>query len=128
MCSLAVAVLFALVSRLSTVSASIYVNNPVSTSTCYGGQPCTVTWLDNGQTPILSDIGAPTQSRDPTPVVSTSHLCLPNPRTPSSHGITQLYQLHVGGSHGQLTTHYTQYSSDFACVCSFHRFATISSL
>ncbi|EPS96415.1 hypothetical protein FOMPIDRAFT_1130555, partial [Fomitopsis schrenkii] len=34
------------------------VNNPVATSVCYGGQPCTVTWLDDGQAPLLSSIGA----------------------------------------------------------------------
>ncbi|TFY53929.1 hypothetical protein EVJ58_g9164 [Rhodofomes roseus] len=58
MFSFAAAALIVFVARLSTVSASIYVNNPTSTAVCYGGQPCTVTWLDDGQTPLLSEIGA----------------------------------------------------------------------
>lgn len=44
--------------RNHTDEAFSQVNNPVATSICYGEQPCTVTWLDDGQAPLLSDIGA----------------------------------------------------------------------
>ncbi|KAF8452659.1 hypothetical protein L210DRAFT_3639144 [Boletus edulis BED1] len=41
----------------SVVHASVYVTNPVQSSSCSGGQACTVQWVDNGQAPLLSDIG-----------------------------------------------------------------------
>ena len=34
------------------------VNSPLSTTTCNAGQSCLVQWLDNGETPLLADIGA----------------------------------------------------------------------
>ncbi|RXW23236.1 hypothetical protein EST38_g2649 [Candolleomyces aberdarensis] len=48
---------FIVFSLLTVVDAALYVVTPLSGSTCRGGQPCTVTWLDNGQTPLLSAIG-----------------------------------------------------------------------
>ncbi|KAI0725082.1 hypothetical protein C8Q72DRAFT_854465 [Fomitopsis betulina] len=58
MFSFYIALFLLLCLRLEDVSATLYVNNPVATSICYGEQPCTVTWLDDGQAPLLSDIGA----------------------------------------------------------------------
>ncbi|KAG1732139.1 hypothetical protein EDB19DRAFT_1735111 [Suillus lakei] len=43
--------------RLAFVQASIYVTNPVQSSVCHGGQSCPVEWVDDGQSPLLSDIG-----------------------------------------------------------------------
>jgi hypothetical protein len=40
--------------------AVIFVTNPVATTTCIAGQPCTVAWQDDGKTPNLASIG-PTQ-------------------------------------------------------------------
>ncbi|KAJ2919679.1 hypothetical protein MD484_g710, partial [Candolleomyces efflorescens] len=42
---------------LTVVDAALYVVTPLSGSTCRGGQPCTVTWLDNGESPLLGAIG-----------------------------------------------------------------------
>ncbi|KAI9567701.1 hypothetical protein HD554DRAFT_936096 [Boletus coccyginus] len=41
----------------ATVHASIYVTNPVQSSSCTGGQPCEVDWVDNGAAPLVSQIG-----------------------------------------------------------------------
>ncbi|KAI0772729.1 hypothetical protein BD413DRAFT_473948 [Trametes elegans] len=43
---------FALIAR-----ANLYVIQPRAGSTCTGGQPCTVEWLDDGSVPLLSQIG-----------------------------------------------------------------------
>ncbi|KAJ2922938.1 hypothetical protein H1R20_g14196, partial [Candolleomyces eurysporus] len=48
---------FILFFLLTVVDAALYVVTPLSGSTCRGGQPCTVTWLDDGQAPLLSAIG-----------------------------------------------------------------------
>lgn len=42
---------------LLCVEAGIYVVNPRQGSVCHGGKSCTVTWLDDGVRPLLSDIG-----------------------------------------------------------------------
>ncbi|TFK29515.1 hypothetical protein FA15DRAFT_347247 [Coprinopsis marcescibilis] len=39
------------------VKAELYVVEPFQDSTCHGGEPCTVTWLDNGSSPLLAAIG-----------------------------------------------------------------------
>ncbi|KAG2744695.1 hypothetical protein CY34DRAFT_215046 [Suillus luteus UH-Slu-Lm8-n1] len=39
------------------VQASVYVTNPVQSTVCHAGQSCQVEWVDNGQSPLLSDIG-----------------------------------------------------------------------
>ncbi|KAI0922864.1 hypothetical protein AcW1_002586 [Taiwanofungus camphoratus] len=44
-------------SALLSVQATIYVTQPKTGSTCYGGQPCTVSWLDDGEQPLLNEIG-----------------------------------------------------------------------
>ncbi|KAH7928813.1 hypothetical protein BV22DRAFT_1003951, partial [Leucogyrophana mollusca] len=33
------------------------VTNPVQSTTCTGGQSCSVEWIDNGEQPLLSSIG-----------------------------------------------------------------------
>ncbi|KIO11058.1 hypothetical protein M404DRAFT_75987, partial [Pisolithus tinctorius Marx 270] len=33
------------------------VTNPVQSTVCTGGQSCEVDWVDNGESPLLSDIG-----------------------------------------------------------------------
>ncbi|KAG2040653.1 hypothetical protein BDR03DRAFT_857355 [Suillus americanus] len=33
------------------------VTNPVQSTVCNGGQSCDVEWVDDGQSPLLSDIG-----------------------------------------------------------------------
>ncbi|CCM05625.1 uncharacterized protein FIBRA_07854 [Fibroporia radiculosa] len=47
-----------LVALFSLARATLYVTEPVSSTTCYGGQTCTVTWLDDGAAPLLAEIGA----------------------------------------------------------------------
>ncbi|KAG6331980.1 hypothetical protein ID866_7107 [Astraeus odoratus] len=42
---------------LAPVQGSVYVTNPVQGSVCHGGQDCPVQWVDNGEAPLLSDIG-----------------------------------------------------------------------
>ncbi|EIN14577.1 hypothetical protein PUNSTDRAFT_96542, partial [Punctularia strigosozonata HHB-11173 SS5] len=39
------------------VNAELYVTNPRNRAPCTGGQACTVTWLDDGQVPLLATIG-----------------------------------------------------------------------
>ncbi|KAF8624693.1 hypothetical protein AX17_007024 [Amanita inopinata Kibby_2008] len=86
-----VAVLFALKVAL-IVRAEIYVTKPTAGSTCHGEQPCTVEWLDDGNSPLLSAIG-PTrvglytgnqqllQSIQPVDVSKThSFTFVPNPK------------------------------------------------
>ncbi|KAG2347287.1 hypothetical protein BDR05DRAFT_958790 [Suillus weaverae] len=43
--------------RLAFVQASVYVTNPVQSTVCHAGQSCQVEWVDDGQSPLLSDIG-----------------------------------------------------------------------
>ncbi|KZT28234.1 hypothetical protein NEOLEDRAFT_1129584 [Neolentinus lepideus HHB14362 ss-1] len=49
---------FTVLSTIKFVGAELYVVSPTSGSTCQAGQPCTVTWLDDGVEPLLSSIGA----------------------------------------------------------------------
>ncbi|CAA7268791.1 unnamed protein product [Cyclocybe aegerita] len=42
------------------VNAGLYIVEPRQGTTCRGGQPCTVTWLDDGTRPLLSAIGVST--------------------------------------------------------------------
>ncbi|KAH7912840.1 hypothetical protein BJ138DRAFT_1111952 [Hygrophoropsis aurantiaca] len=46
-----------LTTSLPAALGSVYVTNPVQATTCHGGQACTVQWVDNGETPLLSSIG-----------------------------------------------------------------------
>ncbi|KAF9448102.1 hypothetical protein P691DRAFT_760203 [Macrolepiota fuliginosa MF-IS2] len=45
---------------LLCVRAGLWIVNPRQGSTCHGGQPCTVDWLDDGQSPLLSVFGVAT--------------------------------------------------------------------
>ncbi|RDX42850.1 hypothetical protein OH76DRAFT_1362024 [Lentinus brumalis] len=40
------------------VQGTIYITKPFPGSSCSGGKPCTVEWLDDGVVPLLSDIDA----------------------------------------------------------------------
>ncbi|KAG9024189.1 hypothetical protein FRB95_011961 [Tulasnella sp. JGI-2019a] len=51
------ALLFA-ASLIGQAAATIYVTQPVASTTCPAGQPCTVAWNDDGTTPALGTIGA----------------------------------------------------------------------
>ncbi|KIJ14745.1 hypothetical protein PAXINDRAFT_180915 [Paxillus involutus ATCC 200175] len=42
--------------RLALVQGYIYVTNPVQSTTCSAGQSCSVEWIDNGESPLLSAI------------------------------------------------------------------------
>jgi len=42
----------------SQVSATIYVTQPISSTTCAASQACTVAWNDDGNAPALATIGA----------------------------------------------------------------------
>ncbi|KIK82007.1 hypothetical protein PAXRUDRAFT_832465 [Paxillus rubicundulus Ve08.2h10] len=46
-----------LCTRLALVQGYVYVTNPVQSTTCHGGQSCSVEWIDNGESPLLSAIG-----------------------------------------------------------------------
>ncbi|KIL55987.1 hypothetical protein M378DRAFT_173094 [Amanita muscaria Koide BX008] len=50
------ALLLALASAL-VANAAIYVTEPSAGSSCHGGQTCSISWLDDGQAPLLSSIG-----------------------------------------------------------------------
>ncbi|KAJ6475233.1 hypothetical protein C8R47DRAFT_1142706 [Mycena vitilis] len=41
-------------------SAGVYFIQPASGSTCSGGTPCTVSWLDDGDSPLLDAVGVVT--------------------------------------------------------------------
>ncbi|KAL1748263.1 hypothetical protein HDZ31DRAFT_30092 [Schizophyllum fasciatum] len=71
--------------------AELYIVSPVSGSTCQAGQPCTVDWLDDGNTPKLASIGVSrvglymdnmqlVQSLEPVDVSATHSMTFtPNP-------------------------------------------------
>ncbi|EKM56692.1 uncharacterized protein PHACADRAFT_253959 [Phanerochaete carnosa HHB-10118-sp] len=54
----ALAVLLHILIGLQLAQATIFVTSPGETTTCQGGESCLVEWLEDGQTPTLSDIGA----------------------------------------------------------------------
>lgn len=41
----------------SSALATIYTTSPVASTSSTGGQVLNVTWMDNGETPLLTDIG-----------------------------------------------------------------------
>ncbi|KAG8923718.1 hypothetical protein FRC02_010964 [Tulasnella sp. 418] len=43
---------------VSQASAEIFITSPVATTTCTGGQPCKISWNDDGKAPVLAQIGA----------------------------------------------------------------------
>ncbi|KAL5531086.1 hypothetical protein ACEPAG_3962 [Sanghuangporus baumii] len=55
--SLTLVILLHFFSFLSTVLASIFITHPYQGISCSGGSECTVTWADDGRTPLLADIG-----------------------------------------------------------------------
>ncbi|KAG8889215.1 hypothetical protein FRB98_005408 [Tulasnella sp. 332] len=52
------ALFFAAASFFSQVAATIYVTQPVASTTCQAGAPCMVAWNDDGNAPPLATIGA----------------------------------------------------------------------
>ncbi|KAG9308282.1 hypothetical protein JVU11DRAFT_9876 [Chiua virens] len=48
---------FTLILAARLAQASVYVIDPIQTSSCTGGQSCEVQWVDNGEAPLLSTIG-----------------------------------------------------------------------
>ncbi|OBZ76951.1 putative GTP-binding protein P8A3.11c, mitochondrial [Grifola frondosa] len=46
-----------LLSIFFSVQATIFVTQPAARSACHGGLSCTVEWLDDGEAPLLNDIG-----------------------------------------------------------------------
>ncbi|KAL5513534.1 hypothetical protein ACEPAH_3933 [Sanghuangporus vaninii] len=54
---LALFILLHLFSFLPTVLSSVFITHPYQGITCSGGSECTVTWADDGRTPLLADIG-----------------------------------------------------------------------
>jgi len=51
-------VLLAAAAVFSQVSATIYVTQPVASTVCAAGAPCTLAWNDDGNAPSLATIGA----------------------------------------------------------------------
>ncbi|OCB92094.1 hypothetical protein A7U60_g576 [Sanghuangporus baumii] len=54
---LALFILLHFFSFLPTVLSSVFITHPYQDITCSGGSECTVTWADDGRTPLLADIG-----------------------------------------------------------------------
>lgn len=114
-----------LISWFSLARAALYVNEPIASSACYGGQPCTVSWLDDGEQPLLSKIGACyvglyngkgllVQQIEPVNVASAHSLVFtPDPSAGPSAGDYYLNFTSVSLMVNQ-TSRYTQYSADFA--------------
>ncbi|KAF8830166.1 hypothetical protein HHX47_DHR2000477 [Lentinula edodes] len=57
---MALALAFVALDAFTAVQATLYVIQPSAGSTCSGGSPCTVQWLDDGTTPLNSNIGVTT--------------------------------------------------------------------
>ncbi|KAG1814171.1 hypothetical protein EV424DRAFT_1414287 [Suillus variegatus] len=75
-----------LVSRLAFVQAGVYVTSPVQSTVCQAGQPCSVEWVDDGQSPLLSDIGDCTVGLYNGEMVLTQSL--PSVNVASAHSFT----------------------------------------
>ncbi|KAJ3767315.1 hypothetical protein FB446DRAFT_755283 [Lentinula raphanica] len=58
--TVALALAFVALDAFAVVRAAIYVVQPLAGSTCSGGSPCTVQWLDDGTSPVNSEIGVST--------------------------------------------------------------------
>ncbi|KAJ4495274.1 hypothetical protein C8R41DRAFT_918989 [Lentinula lateritia] len=82
---MALVLAFVALDAFTAVQATLYVIQPSAGSTCSGGSPCTVQWLDDGTTPLNSNIGVTTcglytgdmqlvQTIDPVDVSSTQSL------------------------------------------------------
>ncbi|THG95475.1 hypothetical protein EW145_g7951 [Phellinidium pouzarii] len=46
-----------LVSLAASSMATVFLTNPTSSTTCNGGQPCTIAWKDDNTAPLLADFG-----------------------------------------------------------------------
>jgi len=57
---LALVLAFLALDAILFANAEIYVIEPSAGSTCHAGQTCTVVWLDDGESPLLSTIGIST--------------------------------------------------------------------
>ncbi|KAM6501289.1 hypothetical protein JOM56_004303 [Amanita muscaria] len=74
------ALLLALASALAA-NGAIYVTEPSAGSSCHGGQTCSISWLDDGQAPLLSSIGVTRVA------LYTGELVCTNPCSSSTHSI-----------------------------------------
>ncbi|PCH37483.1 hypothetical protein WOLCODRAFT_109958 [Wolfiporia cocos MD-104 SS10] len=114
-----------LICLVSLVNATLYVDSPASGSTCYGGQPCIVAWVDNGEEPLLDQIGACyvglyngngvlVQEIEPVNV-NTVHYVQFTPDLSAGPDSSNYYVNFTSVSYMvNVTIHYTQYSPDFA--------------
>ncbi|KDR77299.1 hypothetical protein GALMADRAFT_225415 [Galerina marginata CBS 339.88] len=57
---LALALAILLTDAAVLVNAALFIVQPSQGSTCTGGKPCTVTWVDDGTRPLLSAVGVST--------------------------------------------------------------------
>jgi hypothetical protein len=48
--------LILLLTIISTAQAALYITKPRSHSRCFGGRPCTIEYLDDGESPLLPQI------------------------------------------------------------------------
>ncbi|KAJ3812965.1 hypothetical protein EV368DRAFT_84777 [Lentinula lateritia] len=127
------ALAFVALDALTAVQATLYVIQPSAGSTCSGGSPCTVQWLDDGTTPLNSNIGVTTcglytgdmqlvQTIDPVDVSSTQSLVF----TPISDAGPDSSDYYIAFTSTNLEingTKYTSYSPFFR-----HRLITVISL
>ncbi|GJE86318.1 hypothetical protein PsYK624_023980 [Phanerochaete sordida] len=110
---------------LQLAQATLFITSPGQGSTCHGGQPCLVEWVDDGEAPFVTTIGACyaglyngngvlVQQIDPVNVaVVRSFQFTPDPAAgPDSH--TYYINLTSVNFIGNPAQHYTQYSPFFA--------------
>ncbi|GAW10352.1 hypothetical protein LENED_012610 [Lentinula edodes] len=121
---MALALAFVALDAFTVVQATLYVIQPSAGSTCSGGSPCTVQWLDDGTTPLNSNIGVTTcglytgdmqlvQTIDPVDVSSTQSLVF----TPISDAGPDSSDYYIAFTSTNLEingTKYTSYSSFFS--------------
>ncbi|KAJ4496170.1 hypothetical protein C8J55DRAFT_13314 [Lentinula edodes] len=121
---MALALAFVALDAFTAVQATLYVIQPSAGSTCSGGSPCTVQWLDDGTTPLNSNIGVTTcglytgdmqlvQTIDPVDVSSTQSLVF----TPISDAGPDSSDYYIAFTSTNLEingTKYTSYSSFFS--------------
>ncbi|KAJ3882235.1 hypothetical protein F5051DRAFT_394909 [Lentinula edodes] len=121
---MALALAFVALDAFTAVQATLYVIQPSAGSTCSGGSPCTVQWLDDGTTPLNSNIGVTTcglytgdmqlvQTIDPVDVSSTQSLVF----TPISDAGPDSSDYYIAFTSTNLEingTKYTSYSPFFS--------------
>ncbi|TEB25485.1 hypothetical protein FA13DRAFT_1157750 [Coprinellus micaceus] len=125
-----VTLLIGLFHLFTFVDAALYVVDPRDRTVCKGGQPCTVTWLDDGRAPLLSAIGVSTvglytgsrkivQTLPPIDVSQTlSFTFTPNPAAGPNSGAYYISFTSTESFNG--TVPYSFYSPWFRCVHSHH--------